>query len=122
MDTTSNSECRFRARVMKPLPDGGRPIGFDVAINDNDEGKGPLKQQLHWSGMNDLLLARLQFFRKIDSVLTIRFLEHTAATVQLCGQVAGDGAFSREIQLRGYGRFSQLCSVSHRCSLAFHHW
>jgi hypothetical protein len=39
---------------MKPIYDGGHAIGFDVAINDNDEGKGPLKQQLQWSGMNDL--------------------------------------------------------------------
>lgn len=38
---------------MRPIYDGGHAIGFDVAINDNDEGKGPLKQQLHWSGMND---------------------------------------------------------------------
>lgn len=51
--------------VMKPLPDGGRPIGFDVAINDNDEGKGPLKQQLHWSGMNDLYWRDCNFFGKL---------------------------------------------------------
>ncbi len=51
--------------TMKPLPDGGRPIGFDVAINDNDEGKGPLKQQLHWSGMNDLYWRDCNFFGKL---------------------------------------------------------
>jgi hypothetical protein len=39
---------------MRPIYDGGHAIGFDVAINDNDEGKGSLKQQLHWSGMNGL--------------------------------------------------------------------
>jgi Carbohydrate family 9 binding domain-like len=47
---------------MKAIYDGGRPIGFDVAINDNDEGKGPLKQQLHWSGMNDLFWRDCKFF------------------------------------------------------------
>jgi hypothetical protein len=33
-----------------------------VAINDNDEGKGPLKQQLHWSGMSDLYWRDCKFF------------------------------------------------------------
>jgi Carbohydrate family 9 binding domain-like len=47
---------------MTPIYDGGHPIGFDVAINDNDEGKGPLKQQLHWSGMNDLYWRDCKFF------------------------------------------------------------
>jgi hypothetical protein len=47
---------------MKPIYEGGRAIGFDVAINDNDEGKGPLKQQLHWSGMNDLYWRDTKFF------------------------------------------------------------
>jgi hypothetical protein len=47
---------------MKPIYDGGHAIGFDVAINDNDEGKGPLKQQLHWSGMNDLYWRDCKFF------------------------------------------------------------
>ena len=47
---------------MKPIYDGGHAIGFDVAINDNDEGKGPLKQQLHWSGMNDLFWRDCAFF------------------------------------------------------------
>jgi hypothetical protein len=47
---------------MKPIYDGGHAIGFDVAINDNDEGKGPLKQQLHWSGMNDLFWRDCKFF------------------------------------------------------------
>jgi Carbohydrate family 9 binding domain-like len=51
--------------IMKPLFDGGRAIGFDVAINDNDEGKGPLKQQLHWSGMNDLYWRDCNFFGKL---------------------------------------------------------
>ena len=39
---------------MRPLKRGGRVIGFDIAINDNDLGKGPLKQQLHWSGVNGM--------------------------------------------------------------------
>lgn len=47
---------------MKPIYDGGHPIGFDIAINDNDEGKGPLKQQLHWSGMNDLYWRDTKYF------------------------------------------------------------
>lgn len=47
---------------MKPIYDGGSPIGFDVAINDNDEGKGPLKQQLHWSGMNGLFWRDTKYF------------------------------------------------------------
>ena len=51
--------------LMKPLNDGGRAIGFDVAINDNDAGKGPLKQQLHWSGMNDLYWRDCNFFGKL---------------------------------------------------------
>ena len=46
---------------MKPIY-GGHAIGFDVAINDNDEGKGPLKQQLHWSGMNDMYWRDCKFF------------------------------------------------------------
>ena len=48
--------------VMRPIHDGGHAIGFDVAINDNDEGKGPLKQELHWSGMNDLFWRDCKFF------------------------------------------------------------
>jgi hypothetical protein len=47
---------------MRPVNDGGNPIGFDIAINDNDEGAGPLKQQLHWSGMNEMFWRNCQFF------------------------------------------------------------
>ena len=47
---------------MKAIGNGGRRIGFDVAINDNDEGKGPLKQQLHWSGMSDMFWRDTKFF------------------------------------------------------------
>jgi hypothetical protein len=47
---------------MKPIYQGGHAIGFDIAINDNDEGQGPLKQQLHWSGMNDLFWRDTKFF------------------------------------------------------------
>ncbi|HEX4486384.1 MAG TPA: sugar-binding protein [Terriglobales bacterium] len=50
---------------MKPIFAGGRSIGFDVAINDNDAGRGPLKQQLHWSGMNDLYWRDCNFFGKL---------------------------------------------------------
>ena len=48
--------------TMKALNEGGHPIGFDVAVNDNDLGQGPTKQQLHWSGMNDLFWRNCQFF------------------------------------------------------------
>ncbi len=48
--------------AMRAVNDGGRPIGFDLAVNDNDAGSGPLKQQLHWSGMNDLFWRNCQFF------------------------------------------------------------
>ncbi len=47
---------------MVAINEGGHPIGFDVAINDNDQGKGPLKQQLHWSGINDMFWRNCQFF------------------------------------------------------------
>jgi len=48
--------------VMRPIHDGGRAIGFDLAINDNDEGKGSLKQELHWSGMNDMFWRDTKYF------------------------------------------------------------
>ncbi|MGD0012309.1 MAG: sugar-binding protein [Terriglobia bacterium] len=47
--------------TMAAINQGGHPIGFDIAINDNDEGKGPLKQELHWSGMNDMFWRNCQF-------------------------------------------------------------
>jgi hypothetical protein len=47
---------------MVAIQDGGHPIGFDIAINDNDEGKGALKQQLHWSGINDMFWRNCRFF------------------------------------------------------------
>jgi len=47
---------------MTAINQGGHPIGFDIAINDNDEGKGPSKQQLHWSGINDMFWRNCQFF------------------------------------------------------------
>jgi hypothetical protein len=40
--------------TMAAINQGGHPIGFDLAVNDNDLGAGPLKQQLHWSGMNGM--------------------------------------------------------------------
>ena len=47
---------------MTAINEGGRRIGFDIAINDNDADSGPLKQQLHWSGVNDLFWRNCQFF------------------------------------------------------------
>ncbi|MGB7589906.1 MAG: sugar-binding protein [Terriglobia bacterium] len=48
--------------TMAAINEGGHPIGFDIAINDNDTGKGPLKQQLHWSGMNGMFWRDCQLF------------------------------------------------------------
>jgi len=48
--------------IMKAINDGGQAVGFDIAVNDNDEGSGPLKQQLHWSGINDKFWRNTQFF------------------------------------------------------------
>lgn len=47
---------------MVAINEGGRRIGFDLAVNDNDAGRGPLKQQLHWSGVNDLFWRNCQCF------------------------------------------------------------
>jgi hypothetical protein len=47
---------------MAAINAGGHRIGFDIAINDNDAGSGPLKQQLHWSGINDMFWRNSQFF------------------------------------------------------------
>lgn len=47
---------------MSAINEGGHKIGFDIAFNDNDEGKGALKQQFHWSGMNGLFWRNCQFF------------------------------------------------------------
>lgn len=47
---------------MVPINEGGHIIGFDICFNDNDEGKGPLKQQLHWSGINGIFWRNCQFF------------------------------------------------------------
>ncbi|HVX67206.1 MAG TPA: sugar-binding protein [Bryobacteraceae bacterium] len=47
---------------MAAVNEGGAPIGFDLAVNDNDAGSGPLKQQLHWSGMNGLFWRNCQLF------------------------------------------------------------
>ena len=47
---------------MQAIDEGGHPIGFDLAVNDNDEGSGPLKQELHWSGMNDMFWRNCRFF------------------------------------------------------------
>lgn len=47
---------------MAAINEGGHKIGFDIAFNDNDEGRGSLKQQLHWSGMNGLFWRNCQYF------------------------------------------------------------
>jgi len=47
---------------MVAINEAGHPIGFDIAINDNDAGAGPLKQQLHWSGINDMFWRNCKFF------------------------------------------------------------
>jgi len=47
---------------MVAINEGGHKIGFDIAFNDNDEGKGALKQQFHWSGMNGMFWRNCQFF------------------------------------------------------------
>lgn len=55
-------KMKLPGTVMKPINEGGNKIGFDICINDNDEGKGPLKQQLHWSGMNALFWRDCKYF------------------------------------------------------------
>lgn len=47
---------------MVAINEGGHKIGFDICINDNDNGEGPLKQQMHWSGMNGMFWRNCQFF------------------------------------------------------------
>jgi hypothetical protein len=47
---------------MAAINEGGHPVGVDIAINDNDLGAGPLKQQLHWAGVNDLFWRNCHFF------------------------------------------------------------
>ena len=55
-------KMKLPGTVMKAVNDGGHPIGFDICINDNDEGKGLLKQQLHWSGMNGMFWRDCKYF------------------------------------------------------------
>ena len=55
-------KMRMPGAIMKPINAGGQKIGFDICVNDNDEGKGPLKQQLHWSGMNALFWRDCRYF------------------------------------------------------------
>lgn len=50
---------------MVPINEGGHVIGFDVAINDNDRGYGASKQQLHWSGMNEMFWRDSRFFGQL---------------------------------------------------------
>jgi hypothetical protein len=65
---------------MKPIYEDGHVIGFDVAINDNDEGKGPLKQQLHWWGMNDLFWGDCEFFGTLILVESVPDASRTTVT------------------------------------------
>ena len=55
-------KMKLHGTLMKPINKGGHKIGFDICINDNDEGKGPLKQQLHWSGMNGIFWRDCKYF------------------------------------------------------------
>ena len=55
-------KMKLQGTAMKPIDKGGHKIGFDICINDNDEGKGPLKQQLHWSGMNGMFWRDCKYF------------------------------------------------------------
>ncbi|MEO7989980.1 MAG: sugar-binding protein [Chryseolinea sp.] len=55
-------KMKLPGTVMKPINNGGHKIGFDICINDNDEGKDLLKQQLHWSGMNGIFWRDCKYF------------------------------------------------------------
>ncbi len=55
-------KMKLPGAAMKPINKGGHKIGFDICVNDNDEGKGPLKQQLHWSGMNGMFWRDCKYF------------------------------------------------------------
>lgn len=55
-------KMKLPGATMKPVEEGGHPIGFDVCINDNDEGRGPLKQQMHWSGENGMFWRDCKYF------------------------------------------------------------
>lgn len=55
-------KMKLPGAIMKSINEGGHKIGFDICINDNDKGKGPLKQQLHWSGMNDIFWRDCKYF------------------------------------------------------------
>ena len=55
-------KMKLQGAVMKAIDKGGHKIGFDICINDNDLGTGPLKQQLHWSGMNAMFWRDCKYF------------------------------------------------------------
>jgi hypothetical protein len=55
-------KMKLPGALMKPINQGGNKIGFDICVNDNDEGNGPLKQQLHWSGMNGMFWRDCKYF------------------------------------------------------------
>jgi hypothetical protein len=55
-------KMKLYGTVMKPINEGGHKIGFDICFNDTDTGKGPLKQQLHWSGMNGIFWRDCKYF------------------------------------------------------------
>jgi len=55
-------KMKLPGAIMKSINEGGRKIGFDICLNDNDEGKGPLKQQLHWSGISSMFWRDCKYF------------------------------------------------------------
>lgn len=55
-------KMKLHGTVMKPIDKGGHKIGFDICINDNDEGKDPLKQTVYWSGMNGIFWRDCKYF------------------------------------------------------------
>jgi hypothetical protein len=67
-----NLEVRMRlpGATMRAITNGGKRIGFDVSINDNDVGGGPLKQQLHWSGISGLYWRDTKLFGSLYLVDT----------------------------------------------------
>ena len=55
-------KMKLAGTTMLPINKGGHKIGFDICVNDNDQGKGLLKQQLHWSGMNGIFWRDCKYF------------------------------------------------------------
>jgi Carbohydrate family 9 binding domain-like len=66
-ETGYNLEVRMSlpGAKMCSINHGGHVIGFDLAVNDNDLGYGPSKQELHWSGMNAMFWRNCQYFGRL---------------------------------------------------------